>query len=161
MPLHQAVPLSNVKEASPSSEDTSPAISVANPWAPPPDHNLKDNRFGIWHVLRHAHSFPSHSPLIFLNQNDWEAPSFLFESVEPNVQVTIGRYSVVGAQPVMEIVAKENKVRTVDHEFGHLTEEIIEDPMVFPITAPIIHGRLPFTPTDVSVSDYQGNRAWL
>ncbi|KAK4273700.1 hypothetical protein QN277_017043 [Acacia crassicarpa] len=67
-----------------------------------------------------------------VREDDREAPSFLFESVEPNVQVAVGRYSVVGAQPVMEIVAKENKVTTMDHEIGHLTEEIIEDPMSVP-----------------------------
>ncbi|XP_028792661.1 anthranilate synthase alpha subunit 1, chloroplastic [Neltuma alba] len=67
-----------------------------------------------------------------VKEDDREAPSFLFESVEPNVQVSVGRYSVVGAQPVMEIVAKENKVTITDHEFGHLTEEIVDDPMSIP-----------------------------
>ncbi|KAF7816333.1 anthranilate synthase alpha subunit 1, chloroplastic-like [Senna tora] len=68
-----------------------------------------------------------------VKEDDREAPSFLFESVEPNVQVsTVGRYSVIGAQPVMEIVAKENKVTTMDHESGHLTEEIVDDPMLIP-----------------------------
>lgn len=43
-----------------------------------------------------------------------------------------GRYSVVGAHPTMEIVAKENKVTIMDHEFGQLTEEIVDDPMMIP-----------------------------
>lgn len=43
-----------------------------------------------------------------------------------------GRYSVVGAQPAIEIVAKENKVTIVDHERGHLTEELVDDPMTIP-----------------------------
>ncbi|KAJ1383610.1 Chorismate-utilizing enzyme, C-terminal [Sesbania bispinosa] len=68
-----------------------------------------------------------------VKEDDREAPSFLFESAEPNIQVSnAGRYSVVGAQPTMEIVAKENKVTIMDHEFGHLTEEIVDDPMVIP-----------------------------
>ena len=32
----------------------------------------------------------------------------------------------------MEIVAKENKVAIMDHESGHLTEEIVDDPMLIP-----------------------------
>lgn len=43
-----------------------------------------------------------------------------------------GRYSVVGAQPCLEIVAKENKVITMDHEAGMRTEEMVEDPQVIP-----------------------------
>jgi len=43
-----------------------------------------------------------------------------------------GRYSVVGAQPSMEIVAKENKVTIIDHESGNLTEKIVDDPIMIP-----------------------------
>ncbi|XP_057991362.1 anthranilate synthase alpha subunit 1, chloroplastic isoform X2 [Hevea brasiliensis] len=64
-----------------------------------------------------------------VKEDDREAPSFLFESVEPGFQ---GRYSVVGAQPAIEIVAKENKVTIMDHEEGSLTEEFVEDPMTIP-----------------------------
>ncbi|CAB4301347.1 unnamed protein product [Prunus armeniaca] len=64
-----------------------------------------------------------------VKEDDREAPSFLFESVEQNNQ---GRYSVVGAQPTMEIVAKENKVTIMDHEERCLTEEVVEDPMAIP-----------------------------
>lgn len=39
---------------------------------------------------------------------------------------------MVGAQPTMEIVAKENMVTIMDHEEGCRTEEIVEDPMVIP-----------------------------
>ncbi|KAK8552841.1 hypothetical protein V6N12_041415 [Hibiscus sabdariffa] len=68
-----------------------------------------------------------------VKEDDREAPSFLFESVEPGSRASsVGRYSVVGAQPMMEIVAKENKVIIMDHEAGSLTEEIVEDPMCIP-----------------------------
>ncbi|KEH34470.1 anthranilate synthase alpha 1 [Medicago truncatula] len=68
-----------------------------------------------------------------VTENDREAPSFLFESAEPNFQGSnVGRYSVVGAQPTMEIVAKENKVTVMNHESGQLTEEIVDDPMEIP-----------------------------
>ncbi|KAF8028309.1 hypothetical protein BT93_E1042 [Corymbia citriodora subsp. variegata] len=68
-----------------------------------------------------------------VKEDDREAPSFLYESVQPGFQTsTVGRYSVVGAQPAIEIVAKENKVTIVDHEKGHLTEEVVDDPMTIP-----------------------------
>ncbi|GMY08185.1 anthranilate synthase alpha subunit 1, chloroplastic-like [Fagus crenata] len=68
-----------------------------------------------------------------IKEDNREAPSFLFESVEPHPVVSrVGRYSVVGAQPTMEIVAKENKVTIMDHETGSLTKEFVEDPMVIP-----------------------------
>ncbi|XP_020101654.1 anthranilate synthase alpha subunit 1, chloroplastic-like [Ananas comosus] len=68
-----------------------------------------------------------------VKEDDREAPSFLFESVEQGSRGTnAGRYSVVGAQPAMEIVAKENLVSIMDHEEGRRTEELVEDPMRIP-----------------------------
>ncbi|GAB4824514.1 Allatostatins [Cleaved into: Allatostatin-1 [Ancistrocladus abbreviatus] len=68
-----------------------------------------------------------------VKQDDRDAPSFLFESVEPGFKSSrMGRYSVVGAQPTMEIVARENMVTVMDHHAGRRTEEFVEDPMVVP-----------------------------
>lgn len=68
-----------------------------------------------------------------VKEDDREAPSFLFESVEQGSRGTnVGRYSVVGAQPAMEIVAKENMVTIMDHEEGSRTEKIVDDPMAVP-----------------------------
>ncbi|KAJ0984105.1 hypothetical protein J5N97_002461 [Dioscorea zingiberensis] len=68
-----------------------------------------------------------------VKEDDREAPSFLFESVEQGSRGTnVGRYSVVGAQPAMEIVAKDNMVVIMDHEEGKRTEEFVEDPMQVP-----------------------------
>lgn len=39
---------------------------------------------------------------------------------------------MIGAQPTMEIVAKENMVTIMDHHQGKRTEEYAEDPMVIP-----------------------------
>ena len=39
---------------------------------------------------------------------------------------------MIGAQPIIEIVAKENVVTIMDHEEGCRTEEIVEDPMSIP-----------------------------
>nr|GMC94257.1 anthranilate synthase alpha subunit 1, chloroplastic-like [Ipomoea batatas] len=65
-----------------------------------------------------------------VDEDDHETPSFLFESVEPGFRgSTVGRYSVVGAQPTLEIVAKENKVTILDHVAGDLTEKVVEDPV--------------------------------
>ncbi|KAL8516345.1 hypothetical protein ACS0TY_014849 [Phlomoides rotata] len=68
-----------------------------------------------------------------VKEDEREAPSFLFESVEPGLKASsVGRYSVIGAQPTMEIVAKENMVTTVDHLNGWKKEEFVDDPMVIP-----------------------------
>ena len=39
---------------------------------------------------------------------------------------------MVGAQPSIEIVAKENMVTIMYHEEGRRIEEIVEDPMTVP-----------------------------
>lgn len=40
-----------------------------------------------------------------------------------------GRYSFVGAQPAIEIIAKENKVTIMDHEEGSTVVKIVDDPI--------------------------------
>ncbi|KAL8462953.1 hypothetical protein ACS0TY_033819 [Phlomoides rotata] len=70
-----------------------------------------------------------------VKEDDRDAPSFLFESVEPGLGASsVGRFSVVGSHPTMEIVAKENKVTILDHESGTVTEKMVEDPMTVPRT---------------------------
>ena len=49
-------------------------------------------------------------------QDDREAPSFLFESVEGGERQ--GRHSILGAHPVMELVAFQNQVTVTDRRFG-------------------------------------------
>ncbi|GFP88093.1 anthranilate synthase alpha subunit 1 chloroplastic [Phtheirospermum japonicum] len=68
-----------------------------------------------------------------VKEDDREAPSFLFETVEPGYRASnVGRYSIVGAQPTMEVVAKENKVTILDHDLGTMVEKIVDDPMTIP-----------------------------
>ncbi|KAI3922715.1 hypothetical protein MKW98_006846 [Papaver atlanticum] len=68
-----------------------------------------------------------------VKEDDRDVPSFLFESFEQDVRISnAGRYSIIGARPTMEIIAKENVVTIMDHEEGSKTEEIVEDPMVIP-----------------------------
>ncbi|QCD98572.1 anthranilate synthase alpha subunit 1, chloroplastic-like [Vigna unguiculata] len=70
---------------------------------------------------------------ILLKEDDREAPSFLFESAEPSYHASsVGRYSVVGAHPSMEVVAKENKVAIIDHVAETLTERTVDDPVMIP-----------------------------
>ncbi|XP_027922297.1 anthranilate synthase alpha subunit 1, chloroplastic-like isoform X3 [Vigna unguiculata] len=72
---------------------------------------------------------------ILVKEDDREAPSFLFESAEPSYHASsVGRYSVVGANPTMEVVAKENKVTIIDHESGNLIEKTVDDPIMVPKT---------------------------
>ncbi|PKA64893.1 Anthranilate synthase component I-2, chloroplastic [Apostasia shenzhenica] len=49
-----------------------------------------------------------------------------------NIWVSQGRYSFVGAQPAMEIIAKENIVSIMHHEQRRISEEYAEDPMKIP-----------------------------
>ncbi|KAJ0725655.1 putative anthranilate synthase [Helianthus annuus] len=68
-----------------------------------------------------------------VKEDDREAPSFLFESVEPGFRTSqVGRYSVVGSNPAIEIVAKENNVTIVDHEKGSSIQKVVDDPMEIP-----------------------------
>lgn len=39
---------------------------------------------------------------------------------------------MVGAQPVMEVIVKDNNVTIMDHEKGSLVEEVVDDPMEIP-----------------------------
>ncbi|CAN1746482.1 Anthranilate synthase alpha subunit 1, chloroplastic, partial [Linum perenne] len=69
-----------------------------------------------------------------VKEHDTQSPSFLFEPVESSAPSlsTVGRYSVVGAYPSVEIVAKDKRVTIMDHERGTLTEDYAQDPMVIP-----------------------------
>lgn len=61
--------------------------------------------------------------------DDRTAPSFLFESVEQGGGV--GRYSLVGVQPRIEVVARDGSLRVLRHRVDHdIDEEILdgEDP---------------------------------
>ncbi|XP_015162644.1 anthranilate synthase alpha subunit 1, chloroplastic-like [Solanum tuberosum] len=71
-----------------------------------------------------------------VKEEDREAPSFLYEFC-----FSQGRYSVVGAQPSMEIVVKEHNVTILDHQAGKLTQKMVEDPMT--ISASITNGWKP------------------
>ncbi|XP_057955496.1 anthranilate synthase alpha subunit 2, chloroplastic-like [Malania oleifera] len=104
------------------------------------DHSAKfleasknGNLIPLYRCIFSDHLTPVLAYRCLVKEDDREAPSFLFESVEPGLQVSsVGRYSVIGAQPSMEIVAKENLVTIMDHEKGQRTEEIVEDPMTVP-----------------------------
>ncbi|XP_071686521.1 anthranilate synthase alpha subunit 1, chloroplastic-like [Rutidosis leptorrhynchoides] len=68
-----------------------------------------------------------------VKEDDQEAPSFLFESVEPGFRTSqVGRYSVVGSDPTIEVIAKEKNVTIVDHEKGSLTQKVVDDPLEIP-----------------------------
>ncbi|CAL9135245.1 unnamed protein product [Musa textilis] len=93
----------------------------------------KGNLVPLYQCIFSDHLTPVQAYRCLVNEDDREAPSFLFESVEQGLRGTnVGRYSVVGAQPAMEIVAKENTVSIMDHEEGRMTEETVEDPMQIP-----------------------------
>ncbi|XP_024375616.1 anthranilate synthase alpha subunit 1, chloroplastic [Physcomitrium patens] len=64
-----------------------------------------------------------------VKEDDREAPSFLFESVENGKSINMGRYSMVGAQPSMEIIAKEDRITILNHEEGTRVEKQSDNPL--------------------------------
>ncbi|MCC6907299.1 MAG: anthranilate synthase component I [Phycisphaerales bacterium] len=74
------------------------------------------------------------------------APSFLLESVENGDKQ--GRYSFFGAQPSVEVIARQHEVTIEDHLTGAVRTERLDDPLDVPraISAglrPVMHGDLP------------------
>ncbi|XP_058774946.1 anthranilate synthase alpha subunit 2, chloroplastic-like [Vicia villosa] len=91
------------------------------------------NVIPLYRCIFSDHLTPVLAYRCLVKEDERDAPSFLFESAEPGLQISsAGRYSVVGAQPCMEIVAKKNRVTIMDHEEGLKTEEIALDPLVIP-----------------------------
>lgn len=67
-----------------------------------------------------------------VREDDRDSPSFLFESVVNGTQQ--GRYSFVGAHPVLEIVAHGRDVAVLDHTRGRRdTMADVADPLQIPI----------------------------
>ncbi|XAR65919.1 Anthranilate synthase [Bertholletia excelsa] len=95
----------------------------------------KGNLIPLHKCIFSDHLTPLLAYRCLVNEQDREAPSFLFESVEPGFRASsVGRYRVIGAHPSMEIVVKENKVAIMDHDVKCLTEKFVDDPMVIPRT---------------------------
>ncbi|XP_073124746.1 anthranilate synthase alpha subunit 1, chloroplastic-like [Henckelia pumila] len=93
------------------------------------------NLIPLYECIFSEHLTPVLAYRCLVKEDEREAPSFLFESVEPGFRASsVGRYSLIGAQPVMEVVAKENKVTILDHDAGKVIEKLVEDPMVIPST---------------------------
>ncbi|CAN6301458.1 unnamed protein product [Urochloa humidicola] len=94
----------------------------------------KVNLVPMWECIVSDHLTPVLAYRCLVPEDNVDAPSFLFESVEQGPQGTtnVGRYSMVGAHPVMEIVAKEHRVTIMDHEKGQVTEQVVDDPMQVP-----------------------------
>ncbi|KAJ9553486.1 hypothetical protein OSB04_017531 [Centaurea solstitialis] len=93
----------------------------------------KGNLVPLHRCLFADHLTPVLAYRCLVKEDDREAPSFLFESVEPGSQSSqVGRYSVVGSEPSIEIMAKENSVTIVDHKKGSLTQKVVDDPLEIP-----------------------------
>ncbi|KAL0341295.1 UNVERIFIED_CONTAM: Anthranilate synthase alpha subunit, chloroplastic [Sesamum radiatum] len=91
------------------------------------------NLIPLYKCIFSDHLTPVLAYRCLVKEDDRDAPSFLFESVEPGFRASsVGRYSVVGAQPAVEVVAKENKVTILDHDSGKIIEKLVEDPMTIP-----------------------------
>ncbi|KAG9453959.1 hypothetical protein H6P81_006863 [Aristolochia fimbriata] len=94
----------------------------------------KGNLVPLCRCIFSDHLTPILAYRCLVKEDDWEVPSFLFESVEQSsTGSTVGRYSVLGSNPTMEILAEENLVTIMDHERGQSTEKFVEDPMTIPM----------------------------
>lgn len=81
--------------------------------------------------------------------DDREAPSFLFESVVNGTHN--GRYSFVGARPVMEVTTRGKRVVVLDHRNGTRTVTREDDPIdvclfLYPLSMMLF--RFPFVLVD-------------
>nr|VDC80612.1 unnamed protein product [Brassica rapa] len=120
-------------KSSPSPTPSLAADSSANQLAKFKEAAEKGNLVPLYRCVFSDHLTPILAYRCLVKEDDRDAPSFLFESVEPGLQASnIGRYSVVGAQPTIEIVAKGNVVTVMDHGAGRRTVEEVDDPMVVP-----------------------------
>eukprot|EP00894_Picocystis_sp_ML_P005519 jgi/Pico_ML_1/56036/g1634.t1 len=107
----------------------------------PTDGNLKRfveiatsqecNMVPVYERIFADHLTPVLAYRCLVSEDDREAPSFLLESVVNGDQS--GRYSFVGAQPAVEIVAKDFEVTILDHVRGTIQQETAEDPMDIPV----------------------------
>ena len=107
----------------------------------PTDGNLKRfveiatsqdcNMVPVYERIFADHLTPVLAYRCLVSEDDREAPSFLLESVVNGDQT--GRYSFVGAQPAVEIIAKEFQVTILDHVRGTIQQETREDPMDIPV----------------------------
>lgn len=67
--------------------------------------------------------------------DDREAPSFLFESVEGGERQ--GRHSILGARPIVHVIARGRRVRVVDHRTGaKQPASVSETDEINPLTVP-------------------------
>ena len=77
------------------------------------------------------------------------APSFLFESVENGDEV--GRFSFLGSEPALEVIAYENEVLVRNHALGTEERKIVDNPLnlirelsaKWQVSDPIATGELP------------------
>lgn len=82
---------------------------------------------------------------LLVRQDDRTAPSFLFESVEQGGAV--GRHSMLGARPAIEVLAKERLVTLVDHRRG--TTRALEQDDPLEVVRSLSRELVPFAPDGV------------
>lgn len=95
--------------------------------------SYKGNLVPLFRRIFSDHLTPVLAYRCLVKEDDREAPSFLLESVENSeTGNNVGRYSMLGAQPAIELIAKGELVIVLNHEKGTRTEQIMEDPMEAP-----------------------------
>ncbi|KAL9238697.1 hypothetical protein vseg_013086 [Gypsophila vaccaria] len=90
-----------------------------------------ENLIPLYQCIYADHLTPVLAYRCLVNENDTETPSFLFESVESEMETSsVGRYSVVGANPAMEIIAKGSSLTVINHLEGWKTDQHSDEPVV-------------------------------
>ncbi|XP_076919415.1 anthranilate synthase alpha subunit 1, chloroplastic-like [Bidens hawaiensis] len=93
----------------------------------------KGNLIPLHRCIFADHLTPVLAYRCLVKEDDREVPSFLCESVEPGLRTSqVGRYSVVGSDPSVEVIAKENNVTIMDHNKGSLIHKVVDDPLEIP-----------------------------
>lgn len=87
----------------------------------------KGNVVPLFERIFSDHLTPVLAYRCLVKEDNRDAPSFLFESVVNGNQT--GRYSFVGAQPSVEIIAKDQHVIIDDRELGTAEEFDADDPL--------------------------------
>ncbi|KAH0751217.1 hypothetical protein KY290_030449 [Solanum tuberosum] len=90
------------------------------------------NLIPLHRTILSDHLTPALANRCLVKEDDREAPNIYRKHRLYLPRFHWGRYSVVGAQPSMEIVANEHNVTILDHQDGKLTPMTVQDSMTIP-----------------------------
>lgn len=113
--------------------DSSKNVSTSSGFTAFKEASQKGNLIPLFRRVFSDHLTPVLAYRCLVKEDDREAPSFLLESVE-NCETgnNVGRYSMLGAHPALEVIAQGELVTILNHEKGSRVERVMEDPLKLP-----------------------------